>query len=96
MLGDTTCTAKARRAAAVHGKRNQHAAPFGVPNASPYVKDGINNTVVNGQAGAVNPEQRGTKVAAHYRLTVQPGQSEVSAAAVPSGACRCGQSVQRV
>ncbi len=50
---------------------------FGVPNSSPYVKDGINNTVVNGQAGAVNPEQRGTKAAAHYRLTVQPGSAEI-------------------
>ena len=50
---------------------------FGVPNLSPYVKDGINNFIVNGQAGAVNPEQIGTKVAAHYRLTVKPGSTEV-------------------
>ncbi|HSB71000.1 MAG TPA: glucosidase [Candidatus Methylomirabilis sp.] len=45
------------------------------PNASPYVKDGINNYVVEGQQAAVNPERRGTKVAAHYRLMVGPGQS---------------------
>ena len=45
------------------------------PNASPYVKDGINNCVVLGQQGAVNPEKTGTKVAAHYRLTIGPGQS---------------------
>jgi hypothetical protein len=45
------------------------------PNASPYVKDGINNCVVNGQQAAVNPDRRGTKVAAHYRLKVGPGQS---------------------
>jgi hypothetical protein len=50
---------------------------FGIPNRSPYVKDGINNYVVHGQRDAVNPEQRGTKAAAHYRLTVQPGGSEV-------------------
>ena len=37
---------------------------FGVPNRSPYVKDGINNYVVHGQKDAVNPEERGTKVAA--------------------------------
>ena len=43
---------------------------FGVPNRTPYVKDGINNYVVHGQDGAVNPEQTGTKAAAHYRLTV--------------------------
>jgi hypothetical protein len=34
--------------------------------AGPYVKDGINNYVVLGQQGAVNPEKTGTKVAAHY------------------------------
>jgi hypothetical protein len=49
---------------------------FGVANRTPYVKDGINNCVVLGDAAAVNPEQTGTKVAAHYRLTVGPGQSE--------------------
>jgi hypothetical protein len=50
---------------------------FGVPNRCPYVKDGINNYVVHGQKDTVNPEKKGTKVAAHYRLTVNPGQSEV-------------------
>jgi Glycosyl hydrolase family 63 C-terminal domain len=50
---------------------------FGVPNRTPYVKDGIDNFVVNGQAGAVNPEKKGTKVAADYRLTVNPGQCQV-------------------
>ncbi|ABK16372.1 MGH1-like glycoside hydrolase domain-containing protein [Syntrophobacter fumaroxidans] len=45
------------------------------PNAGPYVKDGINNCVVLGQQGAVNPEKAGTKLAAHYRLTLGPGQS---------------------
>jgi hypothetical protein len=50
---------------------------FGVPNQSLYVKDGINNYVVHGEETAVNPEKKGTKVAAHYRLTVKPGQCEV-------------------
>ena len=45
------------------------------PNASPYVKDGINNYVVQGRQEAVNPDRRGTKVAAHYRLKVGPGGS---------------------
>ncbi|MFO0852731.1 MAG: glucosidase [Gemmataceae bacterium] len=48
---------------------------FGVPNRSPYVKDGINNAVVHGQEGAVNPGKTGTKVAAHYQLAVPPGES---------------------
>jgi len=47
----------------------------GQKNDSPYVKDGINNCVVQGNHCAVNPEQQGTKVAAHYRLDVVPGQS---------------------
>jgi hypothetical protein len=50
---------------------------FGVPTRTPYVKDGINNHVVHGQAGAVNPEQAGTKCAAHYRLNVPAGGSQV-------------------
>jgi len=50
---------------------------FGVPNRSPYVKDSINDYLVHGQAGAVNPDQQGTKAAAHYRLTVHPGASQV-------------------
>jgi hypothetical protein len=49
---------------------------FGVANRAPYVKDGINNCVVHGQTAAVNPEQKGTKVAAHYRLNVAAGESE--------------------
>ncbi len=49
---------------------------FGVPNASPYVKDAIDAYVVHGRAGAVNPQQLGTKVAAHYVLDVAAGQTE--------------------
>jgi hypothetical protein len=45
------------------------------PNASPYVKDGINDCVVHGRQDAVNPAGTGTKAAAHYRLAVGPGQS---------------------
>ena len=47
----------------------------GHPNASPYVKDGINDYVVQGNQEAVNPEKQGTKAAAHYRLMVGPGES---------------------
>jgi hypothetical protein len=50
---------------------------FGVPNRSPYVKDSINTYIVHGQEGVVNPEKKGTKVAAHYRLTVNAGQCQV-------------------
>jgi hypothetical protein len=43
---------------------------FNVPNASAYVKDGINNYIVHGQREAVNPAKTGTKAAAHYELTI--------------------------
>ncbi len=54
-----------------------HERLFNSPNASPYVKDGINNYVVNGQTEAVNPEQIGTKVSPHYKLTIPAGETEV-------------------
>ena len=47
----------------------------GHPNASPYVKDGINDYVVQGRQTAVNPDHQGTKTSAHYRQMVGPGQS---------------------
>ena len=48
----------------------------GQKNESPYVKDGINNCVVQGNQGAVNPGKQGTKVAADYRVKVDAGQSK--------------------
>jgi hypothetical protein len=50
---------------------------FGTPNRTPYVKDSINDCVVNGRRDAVNPEQTGTKAAAHYRMTVPAGGCQV-------------------
>jgi hypothetical protein len=48
---------------------------FGKPNATPWVKDAFNDYLVRGKTDAVNPAQIGTKAAAHYRLTVEPGRS---------------------
>ncbi len=48
---------------------------FGAANRTPYVKDGINNYVVNGSSEAVNPAQVGTKAAARYVLNVAAGKS---------------------
>jgi Mannosylglycerate hydrolase MGH1-like glycoside hydrolase domain len=48
---------------------------FATPNATPFVKDGINDYVVQGRQGAVNPDRRGTKASAHYPLTVGAGES---------------------
>ncbi|MCL6436526.1 MAG: glucosidase [Leptolyngbyaceae cyanobacterium HOT.MB2.61] len=50
---------------------------FDTPNASPYVKDGINNYIVHGQKDAVNPGSVGTKVSPHYQLTVAAGETKV-------------------
>jgi len=46
---------------------------WGVANAGPYVKDGINDYVVSGRADAVNPKLEGTKAAARYRMVIAPG-----------------------
>ncbi len=48
---------------------------WNVPNRTPYVKDGINNAVVAGETGAVNPGGVGTKVAAQYTFTVPLGET---------------------
>lgn len=50
---------------------------FGVGNTSPYVKDGINNYIVHGRKDAVNPNQIGTKVAAHYLLNIGAGETKI-------------------
>jgi len=50
---------------------------FRVPNRTPFVKDAFHRHVVEGRAGVVNPAETGTKAAAHYRLTVPPGEERV-------------------
>jgi hypothetical protein len=48
---------------------------FGLKNRSAYVKDSINNYIVNGKRDAVNPAQAGTKVSFHYPFKIAPGAS---------------------
>ena len=48
---------------------------YGSPNSTPYVKDSINDTIVHGQTGLVNPDETGTKAAAHYSKTLQAGET---------------------
>jgi hypothetical protein len=48
---------------------------FGQVNASPYVKDGINDYVVNGKLQSVNPRQSGTKSSAHYQANIGAGKT---------------------
>jgi len=48
---------------------------WGAPNPGPFVKDGINDYVVDGRKDAVNADGVGTKAAVHYRLTLAAGGS---------------------
>jgi hypothetical protein len=50
---------------------------FGLDNVSPFVKDGINDHVVNSATNAVNQAQHGTKAAGRYRVVVPAGESTV-------------------
>ena len=54
-----------------------HERLFGQKNETPHVKDGINDCVVQGKQAAVNPDKKGTKVAAHYQINVGAGQTKV-------------------
>ena len=48
---------------------------LGTPNPTPYVKDGINDCVVNGKGEKVNPARTGSKAAVHYSLSIGAGES---------------------
>jgi hypothetical protein len=50
---------------------------YGVPNATPYVKDGIEAALVGGRLEAVDPRWVGTKVAIRYELALGPGEERV-------------------
>jgi Mannosylglycerate hydrolase MGH1-like glycoside hydrolase domain len=47
---------------------------YGIAATTPYPKDGINDHVVGG-APTVNPDQRGTKCALWYQLTIDSGET---------------------
>ncbi|MFB2898274.1 hypothetical protein ACE1CI_35605 [Aerosakkonemataceae cyanobacterium BLCC-F50] len=44
---------------------------FHTPNQSRYIKDGINNYLIQGQQDAVNPEQVGTKAAVYATVSLK-------------------------
>ncbi len=46
---------------------------FGSASGPGYFKDAIHDRVIGGNRGAVNPEQHGTKAAAHYVFQVPAG-----------------------
>ena len=48
---------------------------WGVPSPTQFVKDSINDYVVNGNKNAVNPARVGTKAAAIYKIDIRPGEA---------------------
>ncbi|MCW2244051.1 MGH1-like glycoside hydrolase domain-containing protein [Azospirillum canadense] len=48
---------------------------WGIPNATPHVKDSFHRRVVQGETGAVNPAREGTKAAPWYVLDVPAGEA---------------------
>ncbi len=47
---------------------------WGIGNRTPFVKDGIERFIVHGETTAVNPQSSGTKVSAHYPMTLGAGE----------------------
>ncbi|MBO2008941.1 MGH1-like glycoside hydrolase domain-containing protein [Hymenobacter negativus] len=50
---------------------------YNAPSDEQFFKDGINDYLLHGQAGAVNPARTGTKAAAHYELAIGPETTRV-------------------
>jgi len=50
---------------------------YGVPNATPYVKDAFHECVVTGHHEAVNPARSGTKATVHYVRRIAAGATAV-------------------
>ncbi len=48
---------------------------YGKANPTPYVKDAFHRFLIEGQQQAVNPQQTGTKAAAHFHRMVAPGET---------------------
>jgi hypothetical protein len=47
---------------------------YGSANGTPYVKDAFHRYIIDGETKAINPEQTGTKTAAHYTKTLSGGE----------------------
>ena len=44
---------------------------------TPYVKDAFHRYLINGEKDAIQPKEKGTKVAGYYKLKLAPGESQV-------------------
>lgn len=72
-LGSMTLTADANPTALCCNNESNTQRLWGI-EGDPYPKDGIGDHLIHG-APTVNPDQRGTKAALHYQVTVEPGAS---------------------
>ena len=78
ILGDISLSCEGNIPLLFTENETNHAKLFpGQENESLYVKDGINDFIVQGNKDAVNPEKLGTKVAAHYQVNIGAGKSSV-------------------
>jgi Glycosyl hydrolase family 63 C-terminal domain len=50
---------------------------FSYPNPTSYCKDAFHEWIINKNGNAINPDQTGTKCAAHYLLNVAPGAQQI-------------------
>ena len=50
---------------------------FGWNDSPPYVKDAFHRYIVDGERGAVNPNEEGTKACANLRVEIEGGSSEI-------------------
>ena len=77
VVGDWVITASERATWLFTENETNATRLFGGENLTPFVKDGINDFVIEGRSGCVNPEGLGTKAAAHHALLVPAGASHV-------------------
>ena len=66
------CASGAAGPALLFTENETNPALFGAPTVG-YTKDAFHRCIIGGEAAAINPEQRGTKAAAHYHAIVAPG-----------------------
>ncbi len=72
-LGDRWLLCEGAPDLLVTGNETNFRRLYGIDNRSGFVKDGINDFIVSGDASAINPKGRGTKAAARYRLRLTGG-----------------------
>ena len=76
-LGRRWCCADGAPAVLMTRNETNDELIFGVPNTTPYVKDGIDRYVVHGETATVDPSGVGTKAAFDYSLHLRPGEGRV-------------------